>query len=408
MAISINWSTRIITVPKADTQLVSIGPPEIRQLDIDLFRKELNDLQAAQDGIPFLTTHTHNAPVTVGGVTLARVIELINGYTVTFEDGAYAVNLVGANSNIGDVVNLNQVSIRSNNSAGLTFSEQINDQSFLDARVYINQTSGLPGTNFPRGTPTDPVDNYVDAVTIATARKFSKFDVFGTTLSPTISDNLDRKHFIGHGSNNSIVTLNGGSSDSTIFENMSLTGTVNGSIDIYGSDIYDLIDFEGNIKNSGVEGDITLNSTCSGMISIINSYSQISGPGRPSLDSNGSSCDLSIRNYTGGLTIKNVTQNISASIDMNSGTLEIDSSCTNGTIIVRGICDLIDNSGVGCTVIRAGTVTDLIWNPQTSDYQVVGSTGEAVSSGGSLTVAQADIRFRCCQSTNNGINRTCC
>jgi hypothetical protein len=52
-------------------------------------------------------------------VVLAMVIEIINGYTVTFEDGQYAVNLVGANSNVGDKVNLNDVSVRSANSAGL-------------------------------------------------------------------------------------------------------------------------------------------------------------------------------------------------------------------------------------------------------------------------------------------------
>ena len=58
-------------------------------------------------------------------------------------------------------------------------------------------------------------------------------------------------------------------------------------------------------------------------------------------------------------------------------------------MVVRGVCELIDNSGVGCTVIRSGTVTDLIWNPQTSDYQVVGSMGESQGAGGSLTPTQA-------------------
>ena len=119
MAISVDWATKVITVPKADTTLVDIGPPEIRSLDVDQFRKDLNALQAAEEGMPFQPTHTHNPPVTVGGVTLARVVEIINGYTVTFENGAYAVSLTGANNNISDVTNLNTVSIRSANSAGL-------------------------------------------------------------------------------------------------------------------------------------------------------------------------------------------------------------------------------------------------------------------------------------------------
>ena len=119
MAISINWDTKVITVPKADTTLLQSTPTEIRQLNLDTFRLTLKDLEDDPDGMPFLKTHNHNPSVTVGGVVLARVVEIINGYTVTFEDGQYAVNLVGANSNVGDVVNVNQVSVRSANSAGL-------------------------------------------------------------------------------------------------------------------------------------------------------------------------------------------------------------------------------------------------------------------------------------------------
>ena len=125
MAVSIDWATKVITVPKADTSLVSIGPPEIRSYNIDTFRQALNALQDDEHGMAFETTHTHTAPVTIGGVTLARVVEIINGYTVTFENGSYAVNLEGANQNIGDVINFNSVQIRSSNSAGLTFSKRI-------------------------------------------------------------------------------------------------------------------------------------------------------------------------------------------------------------------------------------------------------------------------------------------
>jgi hypothetical protein len=57
--------------------------------------------------------------VVLGGVTYSRFIEFINGYTITFEDDQYAVNLVGSNNNISDVTNVNQVSVRSQNSAGL-------------------------------------------------------------------------------------------------------------------------------------------------------------------------------------------------------------------------------------------------------------------------------------------------
>ncbi len=120
MAISVDWPTKVITVPKAYMTLISSSPFEIRQLNINTFRLDLKNLEDDVEGQVWPTTHFHNAAVEVGGVTLARVFGIINGYTVTFEDGAYAVNLTGANSNIGDVVNVNSVSIRASNSAGLT------------------------------------------------------------------------------------------------------------------------------------------------------------------------------------------------------------------------------------------------------------------------------------------------
>jgi hypothetical protein len=119
MAITINWRDKIIFVPKADTTLIQSSPTEIRELDLNTFRLALKDLEDDPDGMTFPITHNNNSPVTLGGIVYARVLEIINGYTVTFEDGMYAVNLVGANSNVADVTNVNSVSVRSANSAGL-------------------------------------------------------------------------------------------------------------------------------------------------------------------------------------------------------------------------------------------------------------------------------------------------
>lgn len=118
MAITIDWGTKVINVPKADLTLVQASP-EVREMDLDWFRLQLKDLEDGEDGMCFPDTHRHNTEVTIAGITLARVIEIINGYTITFEDGTYSVNLIGANTNVMDVVNKNQVSTRSWNSAGL-------------------------------------------------------------------------------------------------------------------------------------------------------------------------------------------------------------------------------------------------------------------------------------------------
>jgi len=116
MAISINWNTKIINIPQAD--LTSLGSG-IYELDVNEFRLVLKALEESEDGMIFQKTHNHNTAIVLSGVTYSRIVEIINGYTITFEDGQYAVNIVGANSNVADVVNINQVSIRTANSAGL-------------------------------------------------------------------------------------------------------------------------------------------------------------------------------------------------------------------------------------------------------------------------------------------------
>lgn len=120
MATTINPITGIIYVPKVDTTLVDIGPPEIRELDTNVWRLELRDIEDDELNRPWPRTHDHNSDVDIGGgVILADVLLILDPYTVTFEDGQYAVNLVGTNNNILLKNNKNQVSVNPGNSAGL-------------------------------------------------------------------------------------------------------------------------------------------------------------------------------------------------------------------------------------------------------------------------------------------------
>jgi len=116
VSLSINWATKVISIPQS--YLAPKGG-SVYELDVDVFRKDLKSIEDSEEGITFPDTHFHNTEVIIGGMTLARVVSIINGYTITFGDGQYIVNLVGANNNILDVTNLNQVSIRPTNSAGL-------------------------------------------------------------------------------------------------------------------------------------------------------------------------------------------------------------------------------------------------------------------------------------------------
>jgi len=120
MALSIDWVTGVITVPKADLTLV-VGT--LYKLDTQAFRLELKALEASVYGIVNLKNQRHATEVTISGVTYARAIEILPPYSVEFEDGQYSVRLEGSNNNIWDVeagiLVQNQVQVIPTNAAGL-------------------------------------------------------------------------------------------------------------------------------------------------------------------------------------------------------------------------------------------------------------------------------------------------
>jgi hypothetical protein len=120
MAISINHSTYVISVPQSDLSLIS---GTLYELDTDDFRKALKEWEASEDGIVEDDTHVHFTTYTIAGVTYARAINILSPYSITFENGAYSVQLSGSNNNIwdigGGILNQNTVQVIPTNSAGL-------------------------------------------------------------------------------------------------------------------------------------------------------------------------------------------------------------------------------------------------------------------------------------------------
>lgn len=123
MPVTVNWATKVITIPVDFLTLVSGGggAGSLYELDVNALRLALKDIEDGE-GMPYLDTHRHNSPVTLSGVTYARTFEIINGYTVYFDESVadhYSIRCVGANHNLADVKIVNTVSLIVGNSAGL-------------------------------------------------------------------------------------------------------------------------------------------------------------------------------------------------------------------------------------------------------------------------------------------------
>jgi hypothetical protein len=163
MAVTIDWGAQIINVPQDYLTLIS---GTVYELDIDNLRISLKDLEDDFEGMPYPDTHRHTAPVTLSGTTYSRFVEIINGYTITFEDGFYQVNLLGANSNIVDVLNRNSVSVVANNSSGLI----VTGGSALTSEEHDKLMSGLE-TDIPPAVWEEFLANHLTAGTVGKALK---------------------------------------------------------------------------------------------------------------------------------------------------------------------------------------------------------------------------------------------
>jgi len=90
---------------------------------------------------------------------------------------------------------------------------------------------------------------------------------------------------------------------------------------------------------------------------------------------------ISFSGATGRYKLVNQTGAATSVFDFTAGQLTIDSTCTAGTVTVRGNVQVIDNSAAGCVVdvsgVQANLTTDAVWDEYVSDHTTLGTTGEA-------------------------------
>lgn len=351
MAISIDWVNKVIFVPKLDTALVKLTPSEIRQINIEALHLELRTLESSFEGIPFEKTHTWFTNEFLNAFNIPAVFKLINGYTIEFENGIYGVNLKDANNNLADEQVPNDVELRYG--AGIQAADdQINSQSYLNARIYIDTVNGTVGTLFPIGTPQTPALDWASASSIQSIENIQAFQIYN---SITFNAGDDISNFAFHTDNliNNQIILNGANTLFTAFHDAIVTGTLNGRSNFRRCAIISLNDFSGGGLNCTLLGTITVDPTFVGQISIFQSGSGENGNDRPIFDFGTSSATAIFIDYTGGIFLKNVSQGNDVNVTLNSGLVYVDSTSNNGTILVNGVGQVINNDNG--EVLRSGT-----------------------------------------------------
>lgn len=219
---------------------------------------------------------------------------------------------------------------------------QIQQDTSYQGAVYINTFTGLPGTTYPCGTATEPVDNLQDAMTIATRINVQKLVLTGIIV-------LDRPFFfweIDGQTGVSSVFLNGKDVSGTKFFGVGVQGEAVTSIApvvLHSGQVGELgvQNWNGSIAQSLIAGDITFAANSS----MLECASGVLTSGGPDLSLEGLGIRVHCTGYSGALTVSSVANTDAViSIDAHAGHVTVNPSCTEGDVDVHGLVFLTNNA----------------------------------------------------------------
>ncbi len=241
-----------------------------------------------------------------------------------------------------------QVILTSSSSATLQQSDDIEYASF-NGGVTIDLTTSYSGTAFPVGTPRQPVNNFSDALTIANSRGLDTFYLphAAITLDSLNYQGID---FSGAGEQVTLLTIPVGADVTNCnFDECNISGTLRAGAYLEECGVGTLNYVNGLIQHSILYGDTQLGGDTN-----FSDVVQGNAATVPIIDFNGTNSALVMRSYSGAVVLKNKTSSTGdVSIDLISGVVTIDSTCTAGNFTIRGAGQVINNS-VGTAVDTSG------------------------------------------------------
>jgi hypothetical protein len=225
--------------------------------------------------------------------------------------------------------------------------DQIARTTFLNGAVYIDTINGSAGTDYPLGTPGNPVDNITDAKTIADAWGFKSYYIRGSvTLNAT---HQNWKFFGASSALNDELDYGGQDCLGSTADGLTTTGACGGTpsgantkkMTLVNCQIDALTGFGGAIVDCSILNSLGLASGAAGAVQMKetkfpNLASILNANGATSVRMAGVSGLFSITNFTavGGYL----------AIDGVSAEITLAASCTTGSYAIAGTITLIDSS----------------------------------------------------------------
>ena len=264
-------------------------------------------------------------------------------------DGAYTVTIESTVSNLVD----SQV-------AQLPEIEHASYQN----HVWVDATSSNSGTEYPVGTRRIPVNNMIDAISIAKERGFG---AIGLLSQVTIGAGVDLRGLmvVGFGGQESdiqtiVIIGSEAQTHNCEFYYCYVTGEIGGRNYMNTCTFGNLSGMDGLCLNCVVLGDVQIGS--GGRLTLAECMS-INNPDRNVFDMGGSGQTLILSQFSGHIVLANKTGPEIATLGFATGSVEIASTVENGEINIQGNVGIIDNS-TGTAIVDRHTVTvpDVVYN----------------------------------------------
>ena len=250
---------------------------------------------------------------------------------------------------------------------------ELQQLSSFNNAIHIDSVNGVDSIQFPAGTHQTPVKTMSNVLALAAERGIETVEVTGQLV---ITDtDISELTFRGENALSSVVVLSGtgNTTNNTKFENMILTGRLNGPV------YCEKIGVE-TISNIGATSFPTIFNECifradNGAtpamqfnpgtniqnIHFINCRSGVPGSETSTIDVNGSDAEFAIRDYGGGIKLINYTAGQPSTVEIGAGgQLKVDNSNTNGTLQFRGNGKLVGTTGG--LIIDSGAATQVLIN----------------------------------------------
>jgi hypothetical protein len=252
-----------------------------------------------------------------------------------------------------------------------------------NGEITIDAVNGTDSAVYPYGTVAHPCKTLLNVHGIFAITGIRTISILGSLTITGVPDGvLDKFMFHGTDYRSSFVTVDDCQLINCLFRQLTVSGVFHGgsSLQTQQCQLGDLKYVVLDAWECFLSGTIDLEDT-----SPSNFYGctdGIPGSGTPVINAN--TCEsVGIWGYYGGLKIANmVTVGCSVSCNVSPGRLIVDSSDTQGSIIVRGVGSLQGTTG-GTTVNSTGlldqtTITSAVWDVPSASHVITDSTGEAI------------------------------